>query len=49
MQIEVRGTMSRSFPYRARALGFWGEYFLCTRAQNLKLVVVLVLQSEGRF
>ena len=39
-----------SIPYWARALGLEGENFRSARAQNLKLVVVvvLVLQSEGR-
>ena len=43
-------TSSTSFPYWARALGLDGENFRSARAQNLKLVlvVVLVLQSEGR-
>ena len=42
--------MSTSFPYWACALGLEGENFGSARAQNLKLVlvVVLVLKSEGR-
>ena len=44
-------TTSTSFPHWARALGLEGENFRGARAQNLKLVlvVVLVLQSEGRY
>ena len=40
-----------SFPYWARALGLAGKHFRSARAQNLKLVleVVLVLQYEGRY
>ena len=43
-------TTNTSFPYWANALGSEGENFRSARAQNLKLVlvVVLVLQSEGR-
>ena len=38
------------FPYWARALSLNGENYRSARAQNLKLVlvVVVVLQSEGR-
>ena len=52
LQIGVRERLRvQSFPYRARALGLEGENFRSARAQNLKLVlvVVLVLQSEGRY
>jgi len=52
LQIAVRGRLRvyTSFPYLARALGLAGENFRSARAQNLKLVlvVVLVLKSEGR-
>ena len=43
-------TTSTNFPYWARALGLEGENFWSARAQNVKLVrvVVLVLKSEGR-
>ena len=45
---STRTTTSTSFPYWARALGLEGENFRSARAQNLKLVlvVVLVLQSK---
>ena len=40
-----------SLPYWVRALGLQGENFWSARAQNFKLllVVVLVLQFEGRY
>ena len=51
--MAVRGRLytSTSFPYWASALGLEGENFRSARAQNLKLVlvVVLVLQSEGSY
>ena len=48
---DCRTTTSTSFPYWARASGLEGEIFRSARAQNLKLVlvVILVLQSKGRF
>ena len=47
LQIAVRGRLQ----VRARALGLESENFQSARAQNLKLVpvVVLVLQSEDRY
>ena len=49
-RLEYEDDYEYDFPYWARALGFDGENFRSARAQNLKLelVVVLVLQSEGR-
>ena len=49
LQIGVRGRLSTSLLYWARALGLQAENFRFARAQNFRLVLVLVLQSEGRY
>ena len=50
MGVRGRLRVRTSLPYWACALGLKGENFRSVRAQNFKLVlvVVLVLQSEGR-